>query len=430
MDRNFPLQFNYIPYPLWRRRWPVLVKPLVGLISRAAYPVKEDRRPPADPVAMTDYLIRYRLLPDLDMQAIYDALATSEAEIEHTSVELPSVTAQTPDAPVRLPAQWEPMESVIVAWPVLYPPLWDLHAQMVEAIAPVAEVVITVPAPMWGHAAWLYLAHRGRLGDLIERVRFFHLPTDDIWVRDYGPIVGLDAEGKRAAFDATYDHLPNYPQTLDDVMPLRWAAHTGTPVYPLRLHTEGGNLWSDGAGTLIMTRQIFHENPGHDRESLERYLHTVFDFDKLIITPRLMLEETGHVDLLVKPVDAGTMLVSAPTTRTSMRPLEESRRLFMQETNARGERYRVIELPTPPLYMNWFAFPIRRSYTNSLTVNGRVLVPVYGVEDDERALRIYEDAMLGYTVVPIDCTTGANGGGAVHCMTKEIPLELNHRSSS
>jgi agmatine deiminase len=418
MTSKLPFQFGYVPYPLWRRRWPGWLRPLLHGLWPAVYPTREDHKPPADAASMTHYLIRFRLLPEMDTASIYGALEERPAEIEIAPDEAPIAA---PDDLVRLPAQWEPLEAVIVNWPVLYPPLWPLHAAMVEAIAPAAEVVITVPAPMWAHAAQIYLAARERLARHAERVRFLVLPTDDIWVRDYGPIVGLNASGGRVALSAIYDHLPNYPQLRDNSMALRWAAHTRIPLRPLFLHTEGGNLWTDGAGTLMMSERVLAANPGHNRASLETYLRTIIDFEKLIITPRLPLESTGHVDLLIKPVDAATVLISAPDSRTAARRLCAVKSLFQGETNARGERYDVIELPTPTLYVNWLAFPIRRSYTNALTVNGRVLVPVYGLPQDEQALRVYQQVLPGYDIIPIDCRVGVNGGGAVHCMTKEIP---------
>jgi len=417
------LQFNYVPYPLWRRRWPGPIQQMMQPLWKAIYPVVEDTAPPTDAAAMADYLVRYGLLKAYSLQDLYICLRDSQPHIEDATT--PPAATVEPALPARLPAQWEPMQAVIVNWPVMYPPLWDLHAQMVENITPAADVTITVPAPMWAHAVCLYLHHRGHIGaDLMGKIRFMTLPTNDIWVRDYGPIIGYDQNGQRVAFDAIYDHIPEYPQTLDDHMPIHWAGQQGMPLIPVDLHTEGGNLWSDGAGTLIMTEQIFNENPGHDRASLERYLHTLFDYEKLIITPRLRLESTGHVDLILKLAAANHVLLSAPTSQSTGEELDQTAQLFERETNAAGKPYSVDFLPTPRLYFNWFTYPIRRSYTNALTVNGRVLVPVYKLPTDDTALRVYERAMPGYEIVPIDCAIGANGGGAVHCMTKDVPISL------
>lgn len=75
----------------------------------------------------------------------------------------------------------------------------------------------------------------------------------------------------------------------------------------------------------------------------------------------------------------------------------------------------------PPPYLNWGIYPVWRSYTNSLTVNGRVLMPVFRTGHDARALTIYQNALPDFEIVPVDCSQTANGGGAVHCLTKEVP---------
>lgn len=413
---NAPLQFNYIPYPLWRRKMPLplkwALKPLLGRY----YPVAEDTHdvPTLDDV--TGYLTRFGLLPERDETDIRAALTDAPAPV--AIADAPHPPAYT-DKSAHIPAQWDATERVIVTWSVNFPPLWELHAQIVEAITPVADVQINVNHPLWAQAVRLYLAQRGEAH--LGRVLFYHLPTDDIWIRDYGPVVGLDDTGKRVAVTMIYDPLPNYPQARDNAMPERWAAHEGIPVHPLDLHNEGGNLWSDGQGTLLMTNQVYRLNPDIRRDDLLARLHDAFAFEKLVLLPRLRLEETGHVDLVVKLADANTALVSAPDAAFTGDRLRAATKQLRRERNARGQSYDVVVLPTPPLYVNWFGFPIRRSYTNALTVNGRVLVPVYGVETDSRALRTYEAAMPEHEIIPIDCTIGANGGGAVHCLTREVP---------
>jgi agmatine deiminase len=410
------ISFDYIAYPLWRRHMPAWLKPLADAVLSQVYPVQEDRHPPSDPMMMAQSLSKWGLLNE-PLQAIAAALADVPAQA--LEVVDRQAQAQPHDgSPVHLPAQWEATERVLVAWPIVYPPVWLMHAQMVEAISAVALCDVCVPSELWGRAVYLYLARRGRAR--LDNLRLLALPTNDVWIRDYGPIVGRSASGERVALNATYAVLPQYPQGDDDAMPAHYAAHRGLKLQTLPLYTEGGNLWTDGRGTLIMSEQIFYSNPYHDRDSLLRVLHQHIAFDKLILTPRLTLEETGHVDLLLKLAAPDVALVSAPTW-TSSEALRKARRALERATNAQGQPYTLLELPTPPLKLNWFAYTLRRHYTNALTVNGRVLVPVYRLPTDEPALRVYEQAMPDYEIIPIDSAIGANGGGAVHCMTKEIP---------
>lgn len=411
---SLPLRFDYIPYPLWRRDAPEPLRTLTRLLSRRWLAGGIDENPPERLTTMAAYLFRWKLTDD-------PAAAVREMHRFDRTVETVRLDAPPQPysgKPVRLPAQWQPLAAVILTFPVLYPPLWEAHAQMAEAISAVAEVQLVVPSEWWARAIWLYLTQRGRID--MARVRWLLLPTDDIWVRDYGPFVGLDEAGAQVAVSAIYDPLPHYPQARDNAMPDHWAAHHEIPLAALDLHLEGGNIWSDGAGTLIAAEHLYASNRALSHDEILKRLHQAFQFEKLIIVPSLLAEETGHVDLLTRLVDARTILIAAPRgiNRGSLRAAAA---LLRRQRNAAGELYRLVELPMPPLYLNWGMFPIWRSYTNALTVNGRVLVPVFGVPSDAEALRIYREVMPDHEVVPIDCAKAANGGGAVHCLTKEVP---------
>lgn len=411
------LRFDYVPYPLWRRRWPGPLKKVAPALLRPLLAGAADENPPATARQLVRFMARWRLLNGIVESEARRLISDRPAQVELTYPDRPVISA--PDGPVRLPAQWEPMETILMTWPVLYPPLWKHYAEMVKAIVPVAGVTINIPRPTWADGIQLFLTQSG-LNDL-RRVRFLHLPTDDIWVRDYGPFVGLDAQGQQVAVHAIYDPLETYPQQRDNDMVRRWAAHSEIPLRELDLHTEGGNYWSDGMGTFIMSDETLMRHNHLGRAEVERRLHSAFHFEKLIVTPHLLQEETGHVDLLVKLADARTVLMTEARPSLSAENLRKTSEMFRRETNARGERYTIAELPALPRYRNWGVFSIWRSYTNSLTVNGRVLVPIYGEANDEVALRIYEQAMPKHEIIPIDCKIGANGGGAVHCMTKEVP---------
>jgi agmatine deiminase len=412
-------QFNMVPYPLWRKQFPRWTQWITQPLFDRYLAAEADRFPPVTAQALGQYLHRWGLAQDARAAAQFMRENPPVVEVVGQPGPEPVYPRYEKTGKVRLPAQWEPMESILLTWPILYPALWEQHAQMTEAIAPVATVCILLPSESWASAVHYLLRQRGRVNP--QQVRYLILPTDDIWVRDYGPVVGLDAEGEQVCVNLIFDPLPLYPQQQDDRMPLRWAAHEEIAVRTLDLHLEGGNIWSDGQGTIIMAAQIFHSNPGLTRTALLNSLHAVLDFEKLILLPRLEHEETGHVDLLVKLADAETVLVSEPTVLLNDGNLRLAAHLLRESSNAAGKPYNVLPLPTPPLYLNWLVYPVWRSYTNALTVNGRVLVPVFDVPTDEAALRVYAQAMPQHEIIPIQCAPGANGGGAVHCLTKEIP---------
>lgn len=277
---------------------------------------------------MAGWLHRWKLLDGTpnEIAAQLEALTPSTAELSHADP-LPYN-----GAPLRLPAQWEPIDRVLLRWGVVYPWAWPMFAQMVHALLPVIKVEVVVPSEWWARAVLAYL----QLTDGAPHVCFLITPTDDIWIRDYGPLSGRTADGQPALVDMIYHPLPRYPQAADDGFNRRYAAHHGLPLAHLPLHFEGGNLWSDGQGTLITTDHALSANRRNGQRALtpDELLNTlrrVLTVEKLLITPRMHLEETGHVDLVAKLADATTVLVTAPD-HTSAVSLKAAEQVFRQQT--------------------------------------------------------------------------------------------------
>ena len=52
--------------------------------------------------------------------------------------------------------------------------------------------------------------------------------------------------------------------------------------------------------------------------------------------------------------------------------------------------------------------------------NGKVLVPIFDVEQDDDALAVFQQALPGWEIVGINCTGFDGSGGAIHCSTHGI----------
>ena len=60
------------------------------------------------------------------------------------------------------------------------------------------------------------------------------------------------------------------------------------------------------------------------------------------------------------------------------------------------------------------------NYANGVIVNHAALVPAYGRKEDEVIQHILRD--YGYEVLPIDCRDIILSNGAVHCVSKTVPV--------
>jgi agmatine deiminase len=413
-----PIQLGYAAKPWWKFEHLQRFNRILMPICRRFYPVGADVVPPADIDALARWMERWGLLPShvprAAAQRQLEALACSSAE----TVEAERMPDGASSEILRLPAEWEPSEAVVITWPVLFPGFWDFYRDLVAAIAPVARVDVLIPHAIYAPAVLAYL---GEGWEDDRRLRLLVTPSDDIWIRDYGPLTCIDKAAQRVMVDAIFDP-PEMLFTNDDSFPVRYAAHQGCASRHLALHLEGGNLWSDGQGTLIATEGLYARNFPMPPDDVRQQLLEGLGAERLIVVPPLRMEGTGHVDVFVKLATPDTVLVTEPRSIVNGRRLAEAAEVLRASRNATGCFYRVVALPSVPAYCNWGVSRIWPSYTNALTVNQRVLVPTYGLpERDAAALAVYRQVMPDHEIIGINARTAANAGGTIHCLTMQIP---------
>jgi len=416
-----PIQLGYAAKPWWKFERLQRFNRILMPICRRFYPVGADAVPPADIDALARWMERWGLLPShvprAAAQRPLEALACRSAE----TVEAERMPDGASSEILRLPAEWEPSEAVVITWPVLFPGFWDFYRDLVAAIAPVARVDVLIPHAIYAPAVLAYLGE-GWQDD--RRLRLLVTASDDIWIRDYGPLTCIDKAGQRVMVDAIFDP-PEMLFTNDDSFPVRYAAHQGCASRHLALHLEGGNLWSDGQGTIIATEGLYARNFPMPPDDVRQRLLEGLGAERLIVVPPLRMEGTGHVDVFVKLATPDTVLVTEPRSIVNGRRLAEAAEVLRASRNATGCSYRVVALPSVPAYCNWGVSRIWPSYTNALTVNQRVLVPTYGLpERDAAALAVYRQVMPDHEIIGINARIAANAGGTIHCLTMQIPAAL------
>ena len=98
--------------------------------------------------------------------------------------------------------------------------------------------------------------------------------------------------------------------------------------------------------------------------------------------------------------------------------MDRNARLLASLSTGSGRRLRVVRLPMPAPEGAVF-----RSYTNSLLVNGRAVVPTYNRDPAEgkAVLEAYRRALPeGWELTTVDASGAIGLGGAVHCAALEL----------
>ncbi len=328
-------------------------------------------------------------------------------------------SSQSPKGEITLPAEFEPLESVLVAWPIYYPYNWIIHTEFVKSITSAhADVHIVLPNKFWQKGVEMFLSMNKVP---LDHVRFIHTPIDNVWIRDYGPTTVFQKKtGKKCLIANPY--LPNgepFPKK-DGEVPLDIGRYYGLPVYRLPLVIEGGNLISDGKGTSIMFNSLLKRNPDITEETTKKILKDYFGIDRMILLECLKGEITGHIDMVVRFIDSDTIMVAESEPGYKWyNDFEKIATHLSGLTSSNGCKYKIVRVPIADNDNNSVNF---WSYVNSLIVNNTVIVPVFGVPQDEKSLDIYRKTMPKYKIIAINMRNYQVG--SVHCQSKEIPISM------
>ena len=333
----------------------------------------------------------------------------------------------------RLPAEWEPHEATWLSWPrregISFPDAYDevmpVFVQLVDALRESEKVRINVTDE--DHERHVRLL----LKDIDTRhVAYFHIPTNEPWCRDHGPIfIKRDSDPQLAIVDWDYNAWGGkYPPfDLDEVVPTRIAEHLSLPVYSPGLVMEGGSFDANGTGSLLTTTSCLlnsNRNPGKSKIEIEKTLR-----DYLRVTNILWLgdgiegdDTDGHIDDISRFVGRTTVLtaIEADPKDPNFEPLRANLALLRTMKAEDGTPLDVRTLPMPPR-VEKEGRRLPASYANFYIANGAVLVPVFNDPNDRIALNTLAQLFPTREIVPIYCGDLIWGFGALHCMTQQQP---------
>jgi agmatine deiminase len=357
-----------------------------------------------------------------------------------------------------MPAEWEPHEATWIAWPHNrsdWPGKFEaipwIYAEIVRHLALVERVNILVNDEDAEAKARQILVRSHVLaekaaapGKAAGNLRFFRIPTNRVWTRDFGPIfVRRDSRKEEApAVAATawrFNAWAKYDDwNLDVLAGADIASRLRVPAWQperringemQRIVLEGGSIDVNGRGTLITTEEcllsdVQQRNPGLSREQLEELFSDYLGIEKVIWLERgIAGDDThGHVDDIARFVGARTVVTAyePDPDDPNHEPLSENFRWLKKSADQSGRPLKVVKLPMPkPVYFEGQRLPA--SYANFYIANKLVLVPVFGDPNDRVALDTLAELFPDREAVGIYCRDFIWGLGALHCMTQQQP---------
>lgn len=294
-----------------------------------------------------------------------------------------------------------------------------------------------------------------------DNVKFIVGQGNSVWLRDCGPICFYyGAQDSLAMVDFMYFS----ERGLDDKLPVLINQQKGFPNFQTTVKWEGGNCLVDGAGMVVTSDVVYQSNEdsagtytwdGSDtstitlthRDALSEQqvydsLHYIIGPRATYILPALKYDGgTGHIDLYADMRDENEFVFSkfpeAYSNWVDYKTTAQNIDSLCSYHSVFDNNYKHSWIPFPCTddggnfasqddYLDY-----TRTYSNHTFVNNVLIQPVFstvvnGVPSatwDAERLEEVKAAYPGYTVYPINVKEFDGSGGAIHCITKQIPAE-------
>jgi len=328
-------------------------------------------------------------------------------------------------ANTRSPAEWEPVQTLILRWPSFAFCGSEEKKVVVEIIRQIAGKVGVTLIVNSETEQYDTLSVLRSEGINTEKIEFIQWKGDDVWVRDYGPkFVVNSAFGELISIDWMYEP---YRAQYDDAFTAFFSRMNGWRVKQLQVLFEGGNFMTDGNGTAFMCDSVYTKNLlflGLPPRVVKERIIDAFGLRNLITLPSIWREHNKHVDVMAKAISNSTVLVGKYTNGDANGLILDRWAKILRK---HFEKIVRVELPPTYLLGDIEIFP---TYLNSVIINNMVLVPIYGVETDARALEVYQREMPHHSIVGVYCKDLLeSAGGALHCITTTVPSRAVQRGA-
>ncbi|MCB0685610.1 MAG: agmatine deiminase family protein [Saprospiraceae bacterium] len=343
----------------------------------------------------------------------------------------------------RLPAEFEPHQGILLAfphegadWPGKYNAIQWAFVDFIKKITFFEDVFLVVKNK----------GHRDKVKDKLTRAKidldkvdFIVQDTNRSWMRDSGPIIVYDAQQKRKAIRFDFNAWAKYDNYKKDrKIPRSVATHLEIPLVKALYKDcltvlEGGAIDYNGQGTLITTEEcLLHptiqvRNPDIRREDYTAIFQEYLGIEQVIwLGDGIEGDDThGHIDDICRFINEDTVILAEETNSADYNHhvLENNRERLEHVMLASGKKLKVVRMPMPHR-IDFESMRLPASYINFLILNDAVLVPTFNDSRDCQALGILRELMPDRQIIGIHALDLIWGLGTLHCLSHEIPVLL------
>ncbi|MBX9840045.1 agmatine deiminase family protein [Silvanigrella sp.] len=259
-------------------------------------------------------------------------------------------------------------------------------------------------------------------------VTLHHVPLNDIWFRDNGPI--FIKKGEQLSFVKWEFNSwgQKFKWDLDTLAPYYVAKNLNIDFFKPNIVMEGGSLEVNGKGVALTTRQCLlskMRNPNLSENEIHVYLKNYLGIEKLIwLEDGLEGDHTdGHIDTIVRFTNENNIVYSITEDKndTNYAPMMRNFEILKNATDINGKPFNLVPLVLPKNRMEIEDHRLPSTYANFYIGNEFVVVPIYNDPHDEIALNTLRPLFPNRKVIGLSSKDIIKGGGSFHCVTQQQP---------
>ncbi|MDQ1268223.1 MAG: agmatine deiminase, partial [Campylobacterota bacterium] len=254
-----------------------------------------------------------------------------------------------------------------------------------------------------------------------KNLYFVEYETNDTWARDCSALC-IEENNTVKLLDFTFTGWGGkFEASKDDAMSAAIKRCYDKELKKIDLILEGGAIESNGVDTILTTSECVlnkNRNASLKKEQMTKKLQEEFGMSRILYLNHGFLagdDTDSHVDTLARFIDEKSIMYVKCTDERDehfgeLKLMEDELIAFSKEYG-----YRLIALPmSDACYFEGERLPA--TYANFLFVNGAVLVPTYGVKQDEEALEIFRETFPDKDIIGINCFSLIKQHGSLHCV--------------
>ncbi len=259
---------------------------------------------------------------------------------------------------------------------------------------------------------------------------FVHYQSDDTWARDCSGITVYDDKDIEI-IDFTFNGWGGkFDASLDNAMTSALTPYYENPVRHSDLVLEGGAIESNGEGVLLSTSACLlnpNRNTHLSQEKIEKELKHTLGVQEILWLHHGYLsgdDTDSHIDTLARFITPESIMYVQCLDHDDEHydELTKMEHELMALRRSDNTPYTLIALPMcDAIYFEQERLPA--TYANFLMIDDAVLVPIYGVAQDDEAIRLFRKSFRDHDVIAIDCSILIRQHGSLHCVTMQFPKD-------